>query len=159
MSRQWTLYFYALATLVVGILVYVIDRPADDVYFLRIASRYMEGSYGQLHDSLPSFLHALAFSLAMIGAVTARTPGTIAQICGAWWLLEGLLEVIQSDSVGGGLSQLLPAGITSVPFLEALPSYMAAGTFDVADLIAAGFGCTLAFFTGISLRKPTCAQY
>ena len=39
------------------------------MYFLRIASGFIKGGYGRLHDSLPSLLHALAFSLAMIGAV------------------------------------------------------------------------------------------
>ncbi len=153
------LYFIAFITLATGALVYFLDRPLGQTYFMPASFGLGEDALVGLHDSLPSFLHALAFSLATIGAISPTEPLVIARVCVAWWLLESLLEIIQLDFLADKIAHLLPNIIDSVPVLEALPTYLSNGTFDVADLTAAAVGCSLAFFIGMEQRTLLFAEH
>ena len=158
MGGQTTLFLTATGALVLGILVYLLDRPAQDVYFLADTLVLTSRPAWDLHDSLPSVLHAFAFSLATIVVIAPASIAAIGRICAGWWLLEALLEIVQADSLSAPLTELMPAWLGSVPVLEALPSYVAQGTFDLMDVGGAGLGCLLAFGAAYLQRRPAWHQ-
>lgn len=161
MSKPQVLYSIAFIALAMGAMAYLLDRPANQTYFMPDWFGPVEGASGGLHDSLPSFLHAFAFSLATIAAIAPATAWAVARICTAWWLLETLLEVIQLELLADKVIALIPDVVVSLPVLSALPSYARNGTFDVADLTAAATGCVLAYLIGVTCpdrRTAPCAD-
>ncbi len=112
--------------LVAGGLVYALDRPAGSVAFLPPTVVHDSGLLGELAGSLPSFLHAMAFSL-MTAALLAPTLRMRATACGAWLALNWVFEIAQASA----FRQTVGIGMP--------------GTFDPQDMLAALLGSTCAF--------------
>lgn len=144
MKTRRNLLIAGAAALATGVLVYLADRPASDVYLLPDVLAALQEAPGGVDDSLPSFLHALAFSLFLAATGTLSTLAT-ARLCAGWWVVEALLEAAQHPSLATALSALLPGWATALPLLEALPEYLLRGTFDPRDIMFAGLGCLCAF--------------
>lgn len=115
-----------LFLLAAGGLVYALDRPAGSIELLPPALVHDSGLLGPLAGSLPSFLHAMSFSL-MTAALLAPTLRMRAGACGAWLALNWMFEIAQASAfrrtVGIGM----------------------AGTFDPQDMLAALLGSACAF--------------
>ena len=147
--RRVVLFLSGTLVLVVGAVVYLLDRGADNVYFLPgslATGGDRPGVFGALGLWLPSFLHTFAFILmgAAVLAPLLRRPWLP---CLVWSAVEVLLEIGQHDPMARGLALLVPDFFESLPVLEATKSYFLLGAFDYGDLVAIALGATAAYVT------------
>ena len=138
--------------LLLGSLVYVIDRSPDQVYFTRFFGIHLKmfngGAplLGSLGLRLPAFFHVLSFSL-ITGAFFRSGRGRYLVICTFWLLVNCCFELGQKYK--DMAVKLTPDFFERIPFLENTRAYFLNGTFDVYDLVAffvgalAGYGLLL----------------
>ena len=125
--------------LLLGSLVYVIDRSPEQVYFTRffgIHLKMFDGSaplLGSLGLRLPAFFHVLSFSL-ITGSFFRYGRGRYLFICTFWLLVNICFELGQKYK--DLAVQLTPGFFEHIPFLENTRAYFLNGTFDVYDLAA-----------------------
>ena len=148
-SRPWPLalfsvrcfFVWGLVWLAAGVAIYATARPAVVIAFLPHAS-HPEALPHWLKVALgpaPTLVHVMAFSL-MSAAVVARSARDCWCVCAAWVAVETVFECAQHPSVRLWLSQHHAAALQ----LPLLGNYISHGSFDVADLIAAGVGGAIA---------------
>ena len=138
--------------LLLGSLVYVVDRSPDQVYFTRFFGIHLKifdtaapllGSVGM---RLPAFFHVLSFSL-ITGAFFERGRGRYLAVCTFWLLVNSVFELGQKYKTQA--VKLVPGFFENIPFLENTQAYFRKGTFDLWDLAAffagalAGYGMLL----------------
>ena len=138
--------------LLLGSLIYVIDRSPDQVYFTRYFGIHLKlwaadtRLLGALGLRLPSFFHVLSFSL-ITGAFFARGNMRYLAVCLFWVLVNVLFELGQKYK--DLAVNMTPDFFKHIPFLENTRAYFLNGTFDGYDLLAffigalAGFGLLL----------------
>lgn len=121
----------ALLSLLLGTLVYF-TRPAGALFLPADLSGSLPPLFGSLSGSLPSFTHALGFTL--LGTLALGVSRRAAFSSAALWLtLEIAFEVGQHPVVAAQLERL-GLGLR----------YFRAGTFDPFDLTACFVGVSLA---------------
>lgn len=144
--RSRWLWAAGLLMLALGVAVYVLDRP-DGTAMLLPRSWVMHAPgqswFGAIGGSLPSFVHAFAFSL-FTALVLPRTWRHGALACGGWALCETLFELGQHPQVSPWLVQQLHA-MAGWPGMEALRRYFKQGSFSTSDVVAGLAGAALAF--------------
>ena len=135
--------------LLVGSLVYVVDRSPDQVYFTRFFGIHLnmlntgEPLLGAVGMRLPAFFHVLSFSL-ITGAFFKTGRGRYLAVCVFWLLVNSIFELGQKYKTQA--VKLVPGFFENIPFLENTRAYFQKGTFDVYDLAAffvgalAGYG-------------------
>ena len=132
--------------LLVGFLVYALDRQSGSAALLPAFFGHAPGApsvFGLLGGSLPSFVHALAFTL--LTAVILGTTQRARFIAGVSWLSIGLLfELGQHAVIKEHLGHVLPS---------VLGDYFRLGTFDYHDLLATAAGVFVAFALHFILFK------
>lgn len=132
----------AFVALLVGTLVYLTDRDlARSALIPSALALPVHAVFGPLGLWLPSFTHAMAFSLltaAVLGS--GSRPGYGA--CAAWWAIDVLFELAQHPS----LNALVADGISDLAgpswAAQLFSNYALRGTFDVGDVIATTGGGT-----------------
>ena len=142
----------AVAALLLGATVYVLDRDWASSMFLEPLSDYQwerAAVFGAFGRFLPAFLHAYAFCVLLIVALWPW-PRTRLWVCLLWFTIASTLEWLQS---GGGDAWLftldrLPGDIPLMAYLE---RYTFQGTFDNSDLLATGVGCLIALAVTIAI--------
>lgn len=149
MNRRSEISIIALISLCVGVLVYVLDRQVESVYFLTewfSLNNEPIHLFGSAGDYLPTFIHAYAFILL---TVAVATPSIINAIfaCMAWFTIDSLLEVGQIDSIAQWIALHTPDWFSDIPFLENTTDYFLTGTFDVLDLVSIAAGTLAAYLT------------
>jgi len=140
----------------IGALVYFIDRPPDQTYFV---NRYSEdlsmhdripNLFGIVGHSLPDFLHVFSFILLTAGISSCGKRG-YRLICLSWLLIDSVFELGQKY-----LKQPmknLPDWFDGIPILEAVKSYFIRGTFDYIDLISIVLGTVAAYIVLIKITN------
>lgn len=140
----------AFAALIVGSLVYVLDRPPDSTAFFGSLGHSFPGFFGSIGQSLPSFAHAFSFSvLTVLLLGGGKRAGALA--CLGWFAVECVFEAGQHSSLADGLFGRLPEWIQALPFTDRFANYFLMGTFDIGDLLAAAFGAVAAFVTTVCM--------
>ena len=146
------------SALVVGSLVYVLDRPASSVYFVPEAlSLYSPSAsvFGPMGNHLPTFFHVVAFALLTSGAAGCRSLVCLAVAVVGWTLVDGLFELAQYDAVAESLVRHIPTWFQHVPVLDNTRAYLLRGEFDPRDLASIAVGGMSAFALGWwTLRVP-----
>lgn len=134
----------ALAAFTAGVLVYMVDRPPRTAYLLPAAWTLPAGAslFGVLGGSLPSFAHALAFSVGTALLPGWRRPGAA---CLLWGGIDAALELGQLPAVARVVVPALPAWFEQWPVLDHLGSSLLQGRFDPWDLVAVATGCAVAY--------------
>ena len=138
-----------LSVLLLGTLVYIVDRPPDQTYFV-----YKNSINISLHDtlpilfgfigySLPSFIHVFSFILITAGLLRCQKRGCVL-ICALWFLTDVIFELWQSFNLW--ISEVIPDWFGGILFLENTKSYFTQGTFDYFDLAAITIGAIVAYF-------------
>lgn len=144
---------WATLALALGLLLYLLDRPAGHAALIPAAWSLAGGAtvFGAAAAWLPSLLHAFAFSL--LTAVTLpRTATAAAGSAALWWSLGLAFEVVQHPALAGPLA----AALDSVPCLQALGRYALHGRFDPADIAALTAGaCAAAGLLILTLPRET----
>ena len=120
LTRPAKLALLAAAAFALGLWVYGVDRA-----WAHLLPSVVSGS-------APSFLHALAFTLAT-ALCLARSRVQVLGIALGWAALDGLIECAQHPSVHAALQTALPGAAARW-----------GGTFDPLDLGAALLGALLA---------------
>lgn len=149
MARQSELFAIAFGALSIGVLVYVLDRQAEFVYFLPgwLSLHTQVGSvFGSIGDYLPTFIHVYVFILL---TVIVAVPAIIRLIpvCLAWFTLDTLFEIAQLNPIAQWIGSHTPGWFSGVPFLENTADYFLMGTFDTLDLLSIAIGTLAAYLT------------
>lgn len=128
-----------LLALAAGTLVYVVDRPSEATAFLGAInlSAMLPPLYGPLGASLPTFAHALAFSLLTAACLGGQRLAGLAGCC-AWLVIDTGFELGQLPAIAAHIPATVPAGFAPVR------DYFVRGTFDPADLISIFIGTCVA---------------
>jgi hypothetical protein len=135
--------------LLIGAAVYVIDRPPDRTYLFNLLPIWLSGySTGPrlftiVGGSLPSFIHALSFSMITSSLYPPKTL-IYASICLTWLFIGVIFELGQGP--GKWIVQLIPECIDRIPCIGSIRDYFVLGTFDVLDLLAVFLGSSTGFF-------------
>ena len=149
-----------VTALLLGTLVYLVDRPPDQTYFVNKSivsiSLYniLPNLYGIIGNSLPSFAHVFSFILITAGLIASKKR-TFIIICLFWFSIDSVFEVGQR--FGDLFIQFVPEWFASIPFLENTTDYFVRGTFSVGDMVAITIGTVTAYFLLVITtegRKP-----
>ena len=163
-NNKANVYFILIGSiaLLIGSLVYYIDRPPDQSYFV---NRYSEdlsmhdripNLFGVVGESLPDFMHVFSFILLTAGVSSCGKRG-YRVICLSWLLIDSAFELGQKY-----LKQPiknLPDWFDGIPILEAIKSYFILGTFDYIDLLSIVLGTVAAYVILIKLTEKRDSKY
>lgn len=136
------------AALLIGSLVYLIDRAPGETYFVYSTGvnislhNIVSGVFGPLGHSLPAFIHVFAFVLITAGIVSCGRRGWLI-ICLSWFLIDSAFEFGQKFS--RWTVNFIPRSFESIPILENTKGFFLRGTFDVYDLAAMAIGAITAY--------------
>lgn len=135
-----------LAVLLLGTLVYLVDRPAGHVFFPSAFSLCKAPLclFGRLGQSLPTFAHVLAFSLFTAVLLGGGRSKALA-ICLGWMVINAAFELGQHPAVAPGVVSLIPVWFQQVPILEEADRYFLHGTFDHGDMLSIALGALAAY--------------
>ena len=131
-------------SLAAGALVYLTDRSAAHTLLLPAMAPLSDRPlFGILGHWLPSFVHALAFSLFSAALLAPRLRWQYGA-CAFWFAVNAAFEIGQHPLVRGPLTDALGQLPGPAPVTRALERYFLRGTFDPGDLAAAALGAALA---------------
>jgi len=142
--------------LFIGTLVYLVDRPPDQTYFIFSSSfnislfKTLPNLFGHIGDSLPSFIHAFSFILLTAGIISCRKKGFLT-VCLWWFIIDCVFELGQKFS--SLTLKIVPSWFSSIPFLENTRNYFLHGTFDFNDIAAITIGTLIAYFVLLTTIK------
>jgi len=146
-----------LTVLLLGTLVYLIDRSPDQTYFVHKSfvnislHNTLPNLFGFIGNSLPSFIHVFSFILITAGLLCCQKRGYIT-ICAFWFLTDIAFELGQKFKIFS--LEIIPDWFSGILFLENSKKYFLLGTFDLNDLIAIVFGTILAYFAlSITIKR------
>ncbi len=134
--------------LLAGVLIYLIDRPPDQIYFI-----YKSGMnislfgilpiiFGSVGNFLPSFVHVFSFIFITAGII-ARGKKDYLIICVSWLLIDCAFEL--GKNFNSWPLKIIPDWFLGILFLKNSKNYFMHGTFDLADMIAIFIGATMAY--------------
>ena len=145
-----------LAVLLLGTLVYLIDRSPDQTYFVYKSfvnislHNTLPNLFGFVGNSLPSFIHAFSFILITAGLLHCQKRGCLI-ICACWFLVDCAFELGQKFNLWS--SKIIPDWFGGILFLENTKNYFTRGTFDYFDLTAIIIGAIAAYFVLLYTRQ------
>ncbi len=145
-----------IAGLLTGSLVYLIDRPPNETYFIYTNSfnvslyNNFPNLFGDIGNSLPSFIHVFSFILITAGLIYCQKRGYLI-ICLSWFLIDCAFELGQRYNTWS--SRVIPDRFAGIPFLENTENYFLQGTFDLIDLAAISIGAVIAYFLLLTTSK------
>lgn len=145
-----------LIALVLGSIVYMVDRPAGNLIFVtERMSLYGRTpiTFGALAHVLPAFAHVFAFCVLMAALTKGSKRSTLA-ICLGWLAVDGAFEVGQhtvfARTVGNAIANLDSSRVATRLILD----YLQAGRFDPLDIVAICLGALAAYATIRTLSTP-----
>ncbi len=143
------LIIYGMSVLVVGVLLYLTDRPPEHTYFvyrtLTGLSLYkvFPNIFGTIGYSLPSFLHVFSFILLTAAFISCGKKAYLI-ISLSWFFISSAFELGQKFNKS--MSMMVPDYFKEILFLENTKNYFIRGTFDYLDMFAIGVGTVAAYF-------------
>lgn len=153
-SANSRLFYTAVMALIIGVLVYLVDRQAD-VYFLSGTSASINSLpqlFGDIGRNLPSFVHCYAFILMTVVCLTLRRSHVYIA-CAGWLAIEILFELGQHPQLKLHLASLIPEWFDRIPVLESSTGFFLNGYFDPLDILAATLGAVAALLTIEIVRR------
>ncbi len=135
-----------LAVLLLGTLVYLVDRPPEQAFLPSAFSLFDVTScvFGRLGGSLPTFAHVFAFSL-LTEPLLGGGKRTAIATCLGWTAMEAAFELGQHPALAPGLVKLVPSWFEQIPVLEKTGRYFLRGTFDAGDMLSIALGGLAAY--------------
>ena len=149
-------FLIGLTVLLLGTLIYLIDRPPDQTYFVYKSfvnislHNTIPNLFGFIGNSLPSFVHVFSFILITAGLLHCQKRGCLI-ICSCWFLIDFIFELGQKFKLL--FSTMVPDWFSGILFLENIKNYFFSGTFDLNDLIAIFLGVIFAYFVLLFTNK------
>jgi hypothetical protein len=145
-----------LTVLLLGTLIYVVDRPPNQTYFVYKSfvnislHNILPNLFGFVGNSLPSFVHVFSFIFITAGLLQCQKKGYII-ICSSCFLTDFIFELGQKFN--SLFLKIIPSWFESIPLLENAKSYFFYGTFDFIDLFAITTGTVIAYFILLATNK------
>jgi len=140
--------------LIVGSLIYLIDRPPCNTYFVNFIGISLYNSlpniFGSIGNYLPTFVHVFSFILITASFLPSRKRYYLV-ISLSWFLLDCIFEVGQKFN--NFSSKIIPDWFVEIPFLENTKNYFQYGTFDYFDLLSIAVGAGFAYFALLMTMK------
>ena len=139
----------AIGALCLGVLVYVLDRQAEFVYFLPAWSSFDSmpgGFFGSIGNYLPTFIHVYALILLTV-VIAVPSITKLIPVCLAWFAVDSLFEVAQLNPIAQWIGSHIPIWFSGIPFLDNTADYFLSGTFDMLDLLSIATGALAAYLT------------
>jgi len=142
--------------LLFGSLVYLIDRPPDQTYFVYSSSisislySIFPNLFGPIGNSLPAFIHVFSFILITASLVSYQKRDYLI-ICLWWFLVDCAFELGQKFSTWS--LKMIPDWFAGLPLLENTEDFFLQGTFDFLDLTAITLGSIIAYFVLLATNK------
>lgn len=151
-----------LAALLLGTLVYLTDRPPGSAVWIPEALHLGALSqaagwpsvFGAWGGNLPSFAHAMAFSI-LSGLLFAGRRAAI-RACLFWATTDAVFELLQHPALAQPTAALLREVFGTGPVALPLSTYFLNGRFDTLDLAASTLGATAAFAVLLALQSDRC---
>ncbi len=145
-----------VAGLVVGSLVYLIDRPPDQTYFIYTGPinitlfNIIPKLFGSIGNTLPAFIHVFSFILITAALISWQKRDYLI-ICLGWFLVDCVFELGQKFNTWP--LRIIPDWFEGIPFLENTENCFLQGTFDFIDLAAISIGAVIAYFVLLTTNK------
>ncbi len=135
-----------LAVLLLGTMVYVVDRPGDQSFVPGDLSLFhlTPPVFGVIGHSLPTFAHVFAFCL-LTAALLSHAKRTAITVCLGWFLVEAAFELGQHSALALALLTAMPPWFAGLPILNKSANYFLHGTFDPLDMLAIALGALAAY--------------
>ncbi|MEN8131965.1 MAG: hypothetical protein ABFS45_17640 [Pseudomonadota bacterium] len=152
---NWLQILIGISALVIGVVLYLLDRPSGQTYFVpESISLFEETSklFGMAGEHLPTFLHVFGFCLITCGILTQNRWVALG-VCSFWVLLDGLFEIGQHPAIASLIVEHIPGWFNNVPILENTQAYFLSGRFDPMDLLSVLLGGILAYVVVIITPK------
>ena len=137
-----------LASLLIGTLVYLVDRHPDQTYFVYSSPfnislfKILPNLFGHIGNCLPSFIHVFSFIMLTAGIISCRKK-SVPIVCLGWFLVDSLFELGQKFN--SFPPKIIPSWFVHIPFFENSHNYFLYGRFDFNDLIAITIGTGVAY--------------
>jgi hypothetical protein len=148
--------------LIIGSLVYLIDRPPESTYFVYgyipalSLHNILPNIFGSLDGSLPDFIHVFSFILITAGIISCGKRGYLFISC-SWLLIDCAFKLGQKYSAL--TLKIIPGWFSKIPILEVSEKYFRKGTWDINDIIAMFLGATAAYFVLITTKRRRNKNY
>lgn len=145
----------AIIALSIGLLVYLLDRQPDRVYFLSHGLSLVHGRhplFGVMGDHLPTFVHVYAF-ISLTVAIAGSSNTRLLRICTLWFVIASLFECGQHPLLAPRIAAALPAWFAHVPILDNTAAFFLKGTFDLLDLWSIALGTVAGYLTAVLIRN------
>ena len=148
--------FIGVIVLLLGSLIYLIDRPPEQTYFVHTSPvkitlfNTVPNVFGFIGGSLPECIHVFSFIVITAGLLFCNRRGYLI-VCLSWFFVDCAFEFGQKFAAR--FTPLVPNWFTGIPFLENTKSYFIHGTFDLIDLAAIAFGTLIAYFVLLTTQK------
>lgn len=145
-----------IAGLLLGTIVYLVDRPPEHTYFVYISGisislyNILPNIFGLVGNSLPAFIHVFSFILITAGLMSCRKTGFL-MICLSWFLAGCAFELGQKYNTWS--ASVMPDWFAGIPFLENSKNFFLQGTFDFNDMAAIALGTLIAYFVLLATVK------
>ena len=142
--------------LLIGSLVYLIDRPPDHTYFVSSSpinislSNIIPSLFGSVGNSLPAFIHVFPFIVITAALISWQKKGYLI-ICLSWFLIDCTFEVGQKFTTWS--SRIIPDWFAGIPLLENTENYFLKETFSFIDLAAIASGTVITYFALLTTNK------
>jgi hypothetical protein len=110
-----------VATLLVGTLLYLVDRPPGSICFIPDSFSLFDQTpmaFGALGQNMPTFVHAFALTLITGGIISCRTTGSAAGVSLVWFIVDAAFEFGQYPDIGKQLAASIPAWFQEILILE-----------------------------------------
>ncbi|GMQ89840.1 MAG: hypothetical protein BMS9Abin10_0175 [Gammaproteobacteria bacterium] len=143
-----------LAALLLGTMVYLLDRPAEQAFVPNAISLFAStpSVFGVVGRSLPAFAHVFAFSL-LTAALLVGAKKTAVTVSLGWFLVDAAFELGQRAPIAQWLSKLIPPWFAYFPILDKTGRYFLHGTFDPWDMFAIALGAFAAYLVIQKTRR------
>lgn len=150
-----TLAAIGCAALLLGVFVYLADRPAGSASGLPAGAWRLGATtlFGAAGGWLPSFVHPFALSLLTV-ALRPLDGAAAYRACAAWWAVDVAFELGQLPAAAHAIGAALHAAFGAAWPARALANYFLRGTFDRADLLAATAGALAAAWVIHLVLRP-----
>ncbi len=151
-------FFTGLAVLFFGLLIYVVDRPPDQTYFVYNSSvnfslyNDFPKIFGNIGNNLSAFIHVFSFIMITAGFISCHKRGYFV-ICMFWFLVDILFELGQRFS--SFFVNFIPDFFEKIPIANHFENYFTFGTFDFFDLFAITIGTAAAYWVLLNTKERT----
>ena len=142
-----------VACLLLGSLVYLVDRPPDQTYFIYTGiSLYniLPNIFGSTGNFIPAFIHVFSFILITAGLIFCKKRGYLI-ICFSWFLIDCTFELGQKFYTFP--IKIIPQWFTNISLLENTENYFIHGTFDLIDITAIALGSITAYLVLLATNR------